>query len=143
MAKLIHFTIIWRKISEYPFSVIFDRPKINKAKMKQTEKNKIELQIREKIQKLEQEILTLKDLTQPISPDSAIGRVSRMDAINNKSVNEAALRKKQSQFIALKETVKKLDDPNFGKCIKCGAEIPIGRIMIMPESKKCVRCASR
>jgi DnaK suppressor protein len=107
------------------------------------EKLNIENQIIEKIEKLETEIITLKDLTQPISPDSAIGRVSRMDAINNKSVNEAALRKKQTQLIALKKTVKNLDDPNFGKCIKCGEEIPIGRIMIMPESKKCVRCASK
>ncbi|MCY1635913.1 TraR/DksA family transcriptional regulator [Marinifilum sp. D737] len=111
--------------------------------MIQDKKDHIENQIKEKIEKLEVEIVTLKDLTQPISPDSAIGRVSRMDAINNKSVNEAALRKKQVQLIALKETVKNLDDPNFGKCIKCGTEIPIGRIMIMPESKKCVRCASR
>ena len=29
----------------------------------------------------------------PIAPENAIGRVSRMDAINNKSVNEAALKK--------------------------------------------------
>lgn len=106
-------------------------------------KQDIENQIKEKIKKLDLEIITLKELTQPISPDSAIGRVSRMDAINNKSVNEAALRKKQVQLSALKETLKKLDEPNFGKCIKCGTEIPIGRIMIMPESKKCVRCANR
>ncbi|WP_407944216.1 TraR/DksA C4-type zinc finger protein [Marinifilum fragile] len=33
--------------------------------------------------------------------------------------------------------------PKFAICIRCGSEIPIGRIMIMPESKKCVRCASR
>lgn len=30
-------------------------------------------------------------LTKPIAPDCAIGRISRMDAINNKSVTEAAL----------------------------------------------------
>lgn len=118
-------------------------PNFKQLKMIQDKRDHIENQIKDKIEKLEVEIVTLKDLTQPISPDSAIGRVSRMDAINNKSVNEAALRKKKTQLIALKETVKNLDDPNFGKCMKCGTEIPIGRIMIMPESKKCVRCASR
>jgi len=111
--------------------------------MIQDEKLTIETQIKEKIEKLEAEIITLKDLTQPISPDCSIGRVSRMDAINNKSVNEAALRKKQVQLSALKETLKNIDNPDFGKCIKCGSTIPLGRIMIMPESKKCVRCASR
>nr|WP_320119941.1 TraR/DksA C4-type zinc finger protein [uncultured Marinifilum sp.] len=111
--------------------------------MIQDEKLNIKNQIKEKIDKLQTEIITLKDLTQPISPDCAIGRVSRMDAINNKSVNEAALRKKKIQLSALKETLKNIDNPDFGKCIKCGAQIPIGRIMIMPESKKCVRCASK
>ena len=107
------------------------------------EKENIENQIKEKIEKLEKEILTLKDLTKPIAPDCAIGRVSRMDAINNKSVNEATLRKKEVQLKALNETLLHLDDPNFGKCIRCGREIPLGRIMLMPESKKCVVCASR
>lgn len=111
--------------------------------MIQQDKKTIEAQIAERIEKLEKEIVTLKDLTQPIAPDSAIGRVSRMDAINNKSVNEAALRKKQVQLTALKETIKNIDKPDFGKCIKCGASIQLGRVMIMPESKKCVRCASR
>ncbi len=111
--------------------------------MIQDEKINIENQIKEKIEKLGKDIITLKDLTQPISPDCAIGRVSRMDAINNKSVNEAALRKKESQYTALKDALKNIDSDDFGKCIKCGQTIPLGRIMIMPESKKCVACASR
>lgn len=111
--------------------------------MIQTEKNNIENQIKEKIEQLEKDIVMLKDLTQPISPDCAIGRISRMDAINNKSVNEAALRKKVVQLSALKESLRNIDSDDFGKCIKCGMQIPIGRIMIMPESKKCVNCASR
>ena len=37
-------------------------------------------------------IQQLEVATQPISPENSIGRVSRMDAINNKSVAEATLR---------------------------------------------------
>ncbi|MBN2596455.1 TraR/DksA C4-type zinc finger protein [Labilibaculum sp.] len=109
------------------------------------DKNRIQIviQIIDRILRLENEIVILKDLTQPISPDCAIGRVSRMDAINNKSVNEAALRKKEIQLSALKESFKNIDSDDFGKCIKCGITIPIGRIMIMPESKKCVDCAGK
>ena len=36
--------------------------------------------------------LDYKEITKPIAPENAIGRISRMDAINNKSVTEAALR---------------------------------------------------
>jgi DnaK suppressor protein len=109
--------------------------------MTQDEKKDLENQIKEKLETLKADIIMLKDLTQPISPDCAIGRVSRMDAINNKSVNEAALRKKERQYTALKDALKNINSDDFGKCIKCGQAIPIGRIMIMPESKKCVNCA--
>jgi len=37
-------------------------------------------------------IKTYQELTKPVAPDVAIGRISRMDAINNKSVAESALR---------------------------------------------------
>ena len=33
----------------------------------------------------------MKEATKPISPENNIGRISRMDAINNKSVAEAAM----------------------------------------------------
>ncbi len=106
-------------------------------------KTEVKFQIEEKIIRLKDDILKLIDLTKPISPDCAIGRISRMDAINNKSVNEAALRQKKNQLKALEYAIHHLEDLDFGKCITCGQEIPLGRIMLMPESKKCVSCASR
>ena len=42
------------------------------------------------------------ELTKPIAPDCAIGRVSRMDAINNKSVLEASLRQAEGRLRNLK-----------------------------------------
>ena len=89
------------------------------------------------------QIKELKEITKPIEPDCAIGRVSRMDAINNKSVNEAALRQKQKQLLGLEYALANINDKRFGVCIACGQDIPMGRILIMPGSKKCVNCASR
>jgi DnaK suppressor protein len=38
-------------------------------------------------------IADLKQMTEPVAPDVAIGRISRMDAINKKAINDAALLK--------------------------------------------------
>jgi DnaK suppressor protein len=111
--------------------------------MNSEEKSKLKVDIEKKIEEIKHRISVLKDLTKPIEPDDAIGRVSRMDAINNKSVNDAALRQKEKQLRALEDALDNIDDNKFGKCIKCGKDIPYGRILIMPESKKCVTCASR
>ncbi len=93
------------------------------------------------IEVLQVKIVELKEVTKPIPPENAIGRISRMDAINNKSVNEAALRTAENKLTKLEMALEKIDDPTFGNCIRCGQEIPEGRLMIMPESIKCVRCA--
>ena len=65
------------------------------------EKNKIK-EIEKIISKeLNETIISIneyKELTLIISPENSIGRVSRMDAINNKSVMEESLRKLEAKI---------------------------------------------
>ena len=86
-------------------------------------------------------ILHYRELTKPIAPENAIGRVSRMDAINNKSVNDAALKKAEQKLKNLKIALSNINDPDFGLCSKCKNQIPLGRILLMPHSRFCVHCA--
>ncbi|MEQ6122209.1 TraR/DksA C4-type zinc finger protein [Reichenbachiella sp. MALMAid0571] len=104
-------------------------------------KDEIRLKIEEEILKTERSIRDLIELTQPVSPENAIGRISRMDAINNKTINDASLLKSKEKLKNLKIALEKLDTPDFGICIKCKGNIPIGRIMLMPHANKCVKCA--
>ncbi len=99
--------------------------------------------VQAELQKLEESIGMYRDLTRPVAPDDAIGRVSRMDAINNKSVNEAALREAEQRQRKLKQVLARVHEPDFGLCRSCGQPIPDGRLMIRPESVLCVNCASR
>ena len=111
--------------------------------MTKEERERLRETITAKVAGLREEILELKELTRPDAPDCAVGRVSRMDAINNRSVNEAAMRKKQLKLSKLEQALEKIDTPGFGKCTRCGEDIPWGRIAVMPESTLCIRCASR
>lgn len=97
--------------------------------------------IEEEISVTERKIKDLQNLTKPISPSDAIGRVSRMDAINNKSVNENSLRQAEVKLSNLKRVLENVGTPNFGICVKCKNQIPIGRIIIRPQSLLCVNCA--
>jgi len=109
--------------------------------MNKDQKQDIKKRILEELKKTEEAILDYKESTKPISPENAIGRVSRMDTINNKSVVEAALRKAEEKLNKLKLVLNKVDDADFGICIRCGEPIPIGRVLLMPQSRNCVRCA--
>jgi DnaK suppressor protein len=109
--------------------------------MDKKEREQLKPKIADKIAKLELDIVQLKLQSQPISPENAIGRISRMDAINNKSVIEAALRNSERKLEGLKRALERINDPDFGKCSKCGRPLQAGRMLVMPESLHCVNCA--
>lgn len=106
-------------------------------------KDEISRKIRSEIDKAQQEISRLKELVKPISPDNAIGRLSRMEAISAKSVNEAALSSVQNKLMGLQRALANIDEPEFGTCFECGEAIPLGRILLMPAAKLCVGCAEQ
>lgn len=109
--------------------------------MSDNEQEEMKQVIVEKIEDTQQEIEQLEELTKPIAPDNAYGRLSRMDAINNKTINDAALREQQSRLQKLERALDKLEKGNFGTCVKCGEPIPLGRLKFMPWTTKCVKCA--
>tara|TARA_B100001758_G_C18328956_1_gene567674 strand:- start:587 stop:919 length:333 start_codon:yes stop_codon:yes gene_type:complete len=109
--------------------------------MNDKEKEEVREKILLEIEKTRAAIIEYKEATKPITPENAIGRISRMDAINNKSVMEAALRKAEDKLNKLRLVEGSLDDDNFGLCLRCKSKIPIQRILLMPQSRNCVRCA--
>ena len=101
----------------------------------------IETNIKEEIEKTLLSISSYIELTKPIAPENAIGRISRMDAINNKTVNEAALKQSEQKLKNLQIALSNINDSDFGLCSKCKNQIPMGRILLMPQTRFCVHCA--
>ena len=100
-----------------------------------------EIMLIKAISDAQENINNLEELTKPIPPENSIGRISRMDAINNKSVAEAALRSSKRKLSKLRMALTNIDLPGFGDCERCKQPIPPMRLMFMPESTRCVRCA--
>tara|TARA_Y100000589_G_scaffold309011_1_gene326070 strand:+ start:309 stop:641 length:333 start_codon:yes stop_codon:yes gene_type:complete len=107
----------------------------------QEEKRDIQDRINKKLSDLQERMDEYKQLTKPIPPSVSIGRVSRMDAINNRSVNEAALRQLKNQYKSLENALSRLKKDKFGRCVSCGKKIPTARIHLMPGALRCVRCS--
>lgn len=109
--------------------------------MKEEEKKLLRSAIEKKMKRMQREIIDLKELTKPIAPENAIGRLSRMEAIGSKSVAEASLRNYEDRLAKMKEALNNLHKDDFGKCAKCNSEIPFMRLKLMPHSRYCVKCA--
>jgi DnaK suppressor protein len=111
--------------------------------MEKVEREKLENHIREKIELLKKDIVSFKELTAPIPPDNSIGRLTRMEAISSKSINEAALRKARYTLSKLERALKMIDAPDFGLCRECEEPILFARLMILPETDLCIECAEK
>ncbi len=109
--------------------------------MDSEEKAELKAKIEADLAALRADIVGLEESTQPIAPDVSLGRLTRMDAIQNKSVNEAALAESRVKLEKLKDALRKLDAPEFGRCDSCGDAIAPARLAYMPETTRCVNCA--
>lgn len=111
--------------------------------MTDSEKIKLKQAMEQKILELTDLVKNLKEATKPMGLDNAIGRVSRMDYINNKSVGEAGLRKAEDDLRALERWLSVYDSEKFGKCTRCGQEINMNRLLIIPASSRCISCSGK
>lgn len=111
--------------------------------MTEEEKKELIELIDKQIESTKEEIEELTELTRPITLDASVGRLSRMDAINNKAINDKALRDKKSILQKLERAKERGEEDKLGKCIKCGEEIAFGRLKYMPYTTRCVKCAQR
>ena len=109
--------------------------------MTDSEKKDLKALIIKKIARTEKKVEELRELVKPYAPENSIGRVSRMDAMANQSVMKAALRSDEKRLDGLRLALANIDEPDFGLCRECKQPIAPRRLLLMPESKHCVRCA--
>lgn len=105
------------------------------------ERQKMKEKIREEIEELRGRMPSLKEEAKPVPPDGAVGRLSRMDAIAQQGVRDAAYREAKARLEKLEIRLKKTDDADFGNCSVCRQPIAPARLLFLPESDRCVGCA--
>jgi DnaK suppressor protein len=103
--------------------------------------NELKQQMLKEIGELKLQIIDLVEQTKPIAPDCSIGRVTRMDAINNKGVNEHLLFRSKYKLKELEFNLSRISNVDYGKCKVCKCAIPVARLMMLPESDTCMTCA--
>lgn len=77
----------------------------------------------------------------PVALDqSAVGRLSRMDAMQSQAMQKELLGREEGRLGELEAALRRLDDGSYGRCSVCDAPIPYGRLLVMPEARGCAGC---
>jgi len=83
------------------------------------------------------------DQRAPVELDQqSVGRLSRMDAMQVQAMAQEASRRRGAQLRRIAAALARIDEGEFGYCIKCGEEIGPRRLELDPAVPMCVDCAS-
>jgi DnaK suppressor protein len=95
------------------------------------------------VRELEETLATVDSADSSIEPDNAIGRLTRMEAIQAQAMGQEGRRRLSGRLQRAQRAIERLEKGTYGTCTRCGTEIPRGRLEVMPESGLCVTCAAR
>ena len=90
---------------------------------------------------LQQTVDATRELTGTVELDqSAVGRISRIDAIQRQKMAEAQQRRNVLRLRQVGVAMRALREEEYGWCVRCGEPIGYGRLNARPETVACVPC---
>jgi len=101
----------------------------------------LEVAARAELEVLQKQVEEGKE-EEPISPDVAIGRLSRLDAMQMHEVSKSSMRHRQKRIAEISEALERMDEGSYGVCADCGEWIAYNRLEARPELRFCAACAS-
>jgi DnaK suppressor protein len=90
--------------------------------------------------RLEQVLAATKEHAQPVDLELPIGRVSRIDAIQQQSMAQASRRNTETRLQQVKVALTAFAEKEYGYCRDCGEPIGYRRLKAKPETPFCVNC---
>lgn len=72
---------------------------------------------------------------------SKVGRVSRMDALQQQAMSAAAGQRARLELTAIDSALRRVDNGEYGFCVTCGEDIAEKRLRANPAVVSCINCA--
>ncbi len=92
-------------------------------------------------QKLERQLEIAESATRVVALDqTSIGRVSRMDAMQQQSMAVSTRAKATTSLRQVNNALLRLKNDDYGFCNNCDEGIDLNRLMVQPEASFCLKC---
>lgn len=79
----------------------------------------------------------------PIAPDKAIGRLTRVDAMQSQQMASALTGRNREELARIERALNRIETGDYGICGRCGEDIAEARLEAVPDAVLCRTCADR
>ena len=83
------------------------------------------------------------DATAPVTLDTSIGRLSRMDAIQSQQMALGLKARQQQSLLRVRNALAAIRNGTYGQCRRCKGPIALERLEAQPDVILCVKCAEQ
>ncbi len=92
--------------------------------------------------KLARSMKVTDEALRPVQLDqTAVGRLSRMDSLQNQGLTRNLREREQIKLAQLREALGRLEDGSYGLCTQCSGTVPFERLYVFPEAPTCAACS--
>ncbi|MDH3270031.1 MAG: TraR/DksA C4-type zinc finger protein [Gemmatimonadota bacterium] len=108
-----------------------------------TQRAELRAELETQLRKLQRSMQITDEALRTVELDqTAVGRLSRMDSLQNQSLSKGLREREVVRLSQILEALRKLDEGGYGSCSECGGDIPFERLFVFPEAPECADCIS-
>ncbi len=81
--------------------------------------------------------------SRPVGLDEPIGRLSRMDAMQQQNMSRANRAAAEQRLQRVEAAFRRIESEEYGSCLRCEEPVGFERLKVQPEAVLCIACQSR
>ena len=98
-------------------------------------------ELNRQVARLERSMKVTEEAARPVRLDqTAVGRLSRMDELQNQAVTKNLHEREQIKSALLVQALQRMDAGTYGTCLDCAGPILFERLAVFPETPSCGQC---
>ena len=112
-------------------------------KLTRAQREELEQELVRQLTRLERSMKLTDEALRPVELDqTAVGRLSRMDSLQNQRLTQSLREREIVKLGQIRAALARVAAGTYGVCTLCEGAIPFERLYVFPEAPECATCVS-
>jgi DnaK suppressor protein len=114
---------------------------VSEPRLSEGQLDELRHELERQLVRLKRSMKTTEEAARPVELDqTAVGRLSRMDALQNQHLTKNLQEREEMRLAAIHEALARFEAGTYGTCTECQEAIAFDRLYVFPEAADCGGC---